>query len=91
MTVLTLVPVRSDDGAGMALLQLVKNGEKSWTQGAGMGSKLEVPKKEDRLLRFSKFCSLDCFSTSTLLSDVFFGGALSIHVMFDLIYVVTQK
>jgi hypothetical protein len=55
MTVLNLVPVRSDDGAGMALLQQVKNGEKSWTQGAGMGSKLEVPKKEDRLLRLSKF------------------------------------
>ena len=89
MTVLNLVPVRSDDGAGMALLQLVKNGEKSWTQGAGMGSKLEVPQKEDRLLGFSKFCSLDCFSTSTL--GCFFGGALSIHVMFDLIYVVTQK
>ena len=77
MTVLNLVPVRSDDGAGMALLQQVKNGEKSWTQGAGMGSKLEVPKKEDRLLRLSKFWSLDYFSTCTL--ACFFGAS-----MFDL-------
>jgi hypothetical protein len=39
-----------------------------------MGSKLEVPKKEDRLLRLSKFWSLDYFSTCTL--ACFFGGSI---------------